>query len=215
MDKNKVLESIKKLRESSKKRNFSQTFDLFINLKGINPKQDKIDIFMQLPHGSGRTNKIAALIDRELATKSKIFDRVILKEQFPILKKDTKQLKKIVSEYDYFVAQANLMADIATNLGKVLGQKGKMPNPKAGCVVPTTIDLEPIKQKLLNQVRLMTKDQAALKVPVGKENFQDSQVAENILAVYNSLLHSLPKEKENIKSIKLKLTMSKSIGIDY
>lgn len=217
MEKNKVLASIKELRKISKKRNFSQTFDLMFNFKQLNPKQadQKVDLFLKLPHSHGKVPKIAALIDRELATKAKIFDKVILKEEFPILAKNKKEFKKIASEYDYFLAQGNLMADIATHLGRVLGQKGKMPNPKAGCIVPPTADLEPVKQGLINQVRLMTKDQPTIKIPVGKEDMDDNNLTENILAAYNAVLHALPREKDNIKSIKLKLTMSKSVGIEY
>ena len=217
MDKNKLLASIKELKASSKKRNFNQTFDLAINLKNIDTKQadQKVDLFIQLPFNNGKVPKVAALVDQDLETKAKIFDRVILKAEFPILGKDKKQLKELASEYDYFIAQGDLMADIATNLGRVLGQKGKMPNPKAGCIVPPTANLEPLKSRLLKQVRLITKDQPSIKVAVGKEDFDDDKLAENILAAYNAVLHALPKEKENIKSIKLKLTMSKSVGIEY
>ena len=217
MEKNKVLASIKELRSSSKKRNFNQTFDLIFNFKQLNPKQadQKIDIFLKLPHHHGKTPKIAALVDKELATKAKIFDRVILKEEFPVLAKNKKELKKLVSEYDYFLAQGNLMADIATHLGRILGQKGKMPNPKAGCIVPPTAELEPVKQGLIKQVRLITKEQPTIKIPVGKEDMDDNALTDNILAAYNAVLHALPREKDNMKSIKLKLTMSKSVGIEY
>lgn len=217
MNKAKVLESIKKLRESSKKRNFSQTFDLSINLKELNPKlaEQKVDLFIQLPHQNGKIPKIAALIDQELETKAKIFDKVVFKNEFQSISQNKKELKKFAADYDIFLAQANLMGEIATNFGKVLGQKGKMPNPRAGAIVPPTAELEPIKQRLLKQVRLITKDQPTVKVNVGKESFEDEKIADNILAAYNAVLHALPREKDNVRSVKLKLTMSPSVSIEY
>ncbi len=216
MDKKAILESIKKLREISKKRNFNQSIDLIVNLKQLDPKNadQKVDLFLQLPKEKPKKPKVCAFVDKELETKAKIFDKVILKDDFQKYSKDKKATKKLASEFDYFVAQANLMGEIATNFGKVLGPKGKMPNPKAGCIVPPVIPtLEPIKKKIESTVRFVTKDQLVVKSSMGSEEMPEEDLVENINFAYNTLLHALPREKENIKSVFIKFTMSPSIEI--
>ena len=216
MNKKTILESVKKLREVSKKRNFTQSIDFIANLKQLNVKNpdQKVDLFLQLPKLKTKKPKICALIDKELATQAKIFNTVILKEDFPKYAKDKKLTKKLASSHDYFIAQANLMGEIATIFGKILGQKGKMPNPKAGQIVPPVIpSLQPIKTKIESSIRLVTKDQLVVKSSIGSEEMSDEDLTENIYFVYNALLHSLPTEKENIKSIFIKLTMSPSVEI--
>jgi len=216
MDKQNILDSLKELRKVAKKRNFSQSIDLIINLKQLNPKssEDQIDVFLQLPNAKPKKARICALIDKELDTKAKIFDTVILKEEFQKYAKNKKLTKQLASKHDFFIAQANLMGEIATAFGKVLGPKGKMPNPKAGCIVPPVIpSLEPIKQKLNSTIRFSSKNQLVMKASIGSEEMKDEDLTENIFHAYNSILHVLPKEKDNLKSILIKFTMSPSVEI--
>ncbi len=215
MDKKIILDAVKKLREVSKKRKFPQTLDVSINLTRLDIKnpENKIDIFLQLPHHKGKKPKICALVGKELSTKAKIFDKVILHDEFDVYAKDKKALKKLAREFDYFVAQANLMAEIGAKFGKVLAPRGKMPNPKAGCIVPPTADLEPLAKRLENTVRLLIKDQPSIKTIAGSEDMPDEELAENIFRVYDAVIHELPQEKSNIKSFLIKFTMSPSIQI--
>lgn len=216
MDKNNIIDSIKKLREISPKRNFSQTLDISVNLAKLdlkNPEQ-KIDIFVQLPHKLPKEPKICAFVGKELSTKAKAFDKFIMQEDFVKYSKDKKELKKLAREYDYFVAQANLMAEVGSVFGKVLAPIGKMPNPKAGCIVPPTADLEPLAKRLKSTVRLITKEQLVVKAVAGTENMSDDILADNIFAVYNALIHKFPQgEKVNMKSFLIKFTMGPSIQI--
>nr|MBA4405465.1 hypothetical protein [Nanoarchaeum sp.] len=216
MDKHVVLESIKKLREISPKRKFNQTLDISVNVAKLdikNPEQ-KIDVFVQLPHKLSKEPKVCALVDRELSTKAKTFDKCIVREEFVNYSKDKKELKKLSREYDYFVAQANLMAEVGSVFGRVLAPLGKMPNPKAGCIVPPTADLEPLAKRLKTTVRLITKEQLVIKAIAGTENMSDDDLAENILAVHGALLHKFPQgEKVNMKSFLIKFTMSPSVQI--
>jgi large subunit ribosomal protein L1 len=216
MNKKHILDSLKKLREISKKRNFNQSIDLIINLKQLNPKSsdDQIDVFLQLPKARLKKARICALIDKELETKAKIFDTVILKEEFAKYAKDKKLTKQLATKHDFFLAQANLMGDIATAFGRVLGPKGKMPNPKAGCIVPPVIpNLEPIQQKLNSTIRFVSKSQLVVKASVGTEDMLDEDIVENIFHSYNAVLHALPKERDNMKSIFIKLTMSPAVEV--
>jgi len=216
MNKKAIIDSIKKVREVSPKRKFPQTFDLIINLQNIdvkNPDQ-KVDLFVQLHYPKGKKPKVCALVGPEMETKAKpLFDQVILKEEFSTYGKNKKAAKKLASSYDYFIAQANLMAEIATAFGKVFGPKGKMPNPKAGCVVPPTIDLKPIANRLEFTARATTKEEPIVKTAVGTENMKDEEIADNAFTVFNAVLHAVPNEIHNIKSMFLKLSMGPVIQI--
>ncbi len=215
MDKTLVLSKLKELREKSKKRNFSQSIDLIINLKQLDLKkpENKIDLFVLLPYSKGKKTKICGLVDKELLKESKEnLDHTITKEEFQNLNK--KQIKKLAREYDFFIAQANIMTDVAKFFGKIFGPRGKMPNPKVGCAVPGNMLLKPLKEKLERTIRLQTKNELIIKTMVGKENIKDEEIADNIMVIYNALVASLPQEKNNIKETLIKLTMSNPIKIE-
>ena len=214
MNKKEIVDVIKKVKDISKKRNFIQTYDLIINLKDIDLKnpENHIDIFVTLPYSKGKKSKVCALVGPELAEQAKqVCDNVVLEKEFDGLTK--KDIKKLAEEYDYFIAQANLMPKIASIFGKVLGPRKKMPNPKAGCIVPPKANLKPLYEKLLKMVRIMIKEHLFVQIPVGKEDMDDEQVAENIMVIYDNLAHSVPDEKRNIKSMYLKLTMGKPVKL--
>jgi large subunit ribosomal protein L1 len=214
LDKKQVLEAVKLAREFSTKRNFSQTFDVIINLKDINLKKPEhnIDIFAVLPNAKSKPIKLCALVDRDLTEKSKVFDRVIAKPDFVKYQKP-KDVKKLADEYSLFIAQGNIMADIAKTFGKVLGARGKMPNPKAECIITPASDLNLLKDRLHRIVRLRTKNEPIIKAPVGLEDMPDEKIAENILFLYGSLTHVLPLEEANIKNLQVKLTMGTPVRV--
>ena len=81
-----------------------------------------------------------------------------------------------------------------------------MPNPKIGSVLPPNANIKPLYEKLRMTVNLVTKNEPTIKCSVGKEDMDD-RVIDNILTVYNSIIQKLPNEKQNIKSVLLKLTM--------
>lgn len=210
MDKETIIKAIKELRQKSPKRNFSQTFDLVIQLQDIDLKkqEQKIDAFITLPHTLGKKLKICGLVKQLKEKSQEAFDETIAEDDFVRYTKDKKLVKKLATTYDYFVAQADLMGRVATVFGKVLGPKGKMPSPKAGCVVPTAIPtLKPLADKLQKTVKIQTKNELAIKAPVGKDTMKDDELADNIEAIYNAVLKLVPHEKNNIKQVMLKLTM--------
>ncbi len=212
MNKQQVEKAIKELKKGTK-RKFSQSYDLIINLKGINPKSENVDFFVTLPHPKPKKPKIAIFSGPELKDQAKqVCDLVITEADFPKYA-DPKAIKKLAQEYDYFIAQANLMAKVAQNFGKVLGTKGKMPNPKLGCVVPPNANLEPLIKKLQATVRLSNNKATNLQCMIGKEDQSDDHIAENAVAVYNSTIKNVPQEKQNIKNVQLKLTMGKPVKI--
>ena len=214
MDKKLLLDTIKKVKESSKK-NFIQKIDLIINLKNINLKkpEENVDLFVNLPHTPGKKIKICALIGKEVQDQASVFDKVIKREEFQDYQ-DKKLIKNLAKDYDYFVAQTNLMAEIAKVFGKTLGPRNKMPNPKSGAVISPGMNLAELKTKLEKTVRLKTKNEPIIKTYVGNQEMDDKQIADNILSCYNSVTRVLPQEEANVKNIILKLTMGPVFKIE-
>lgn len=216
MDENRVLEAINKLKETTQKRNFTQSYDLIINLKSLDLKknENQIDLFIPLHYSKGKPGRICALVGPELYDEAKkSCDKAIVQDEFEKYAKEKKITKKLASEYDFFIAQANIMPKVATAFGKVLGSRRKMPNPKAGCVVPPKANLKPLYDRLQKTVRAYAKERPLIQCPVGNEKMPDKEIIDNVMNIYNNVLHHLPNEKNNIKSIFLKLTMSKPIQI--
>ena len=215
MEKEEIQSALQKAKDISGKRNFKRSFDLIINLKGLDPKkpEHQVDAFITLPHSRGKKIKICALVGAELGEQAKeIFDSVIMSDNFNSYK-DKKEIKKIANGFDYFIAQANIMPKVATVFGRVFGPRGKMPNPKSGGVVPPNANLKPLYEKLQKTIRATTKSAPLIQCCIGTEDMDVKDVAENGLTVYNSVLHVLPNEKHNIKDIYVKLTMGKPVKI--
>ncbi len=215
MDKEQILSALAKAKDISGKRNFNQSFDLIINLTGLDVKKQEhqVDSFITLPHSKGKKAKVCALIGPELEEQAKsVCDSFILSDAFDRYK-DKKEIKKLAANFDFFIAQANIMPKVATAFGRVLGPRGKMPNPKSGSVVPPNANLKPLYEKLQKTVRATTKSAPLIQCGIGKENMDLNDIAENALTVYNSLLQVLPNEKHNIKGIYVKLTMGMPVKV--
>jgi large subunit ribosomal protein L1 len=216
MNKEEVLNAIKEVRSSSKKRNFSQTFDFQVRLQQLDlKKQDnKVETFATMPHSRGKKVNVCALVGGTLFKDAQEHcDKAIIEDDFKALGKDKKAMKKLVREYDFFIAQADKMPLVATSFGRFLGPLGKMPSPKAGGIVPPKGSTKNIFAKLQKTVKISVKTELSVKCPVGKEDMDDDDIAENIMAVFNVLVNALPQHENNIKSSILKLSMSKPIAI--
>ncbi|MBI4151682.1 hypothetical protein HY496_01815 [Candidatus Woesearchaeota archaeon] len=211
MDKQNVKKALDELKQFPKKK-FVQSYDLVINLKNLVTKQDAVDAFVTLPHSKGKKIKVAAFVDQQLASQAEQFcDLVIRETEFQ--KYDRKKMKSLAQEYDYFIAQATLMPKVAAAFGKVLGTKGKMPNPKLGCVVPPTASLEPLVKKLNSTTRVQSRKGMALQCMIGKESQPEEEIIANVMAVYQTVLKAVPNETQNIKNVALKLSMSKPVKV--
>jgi len=212
MNQNEIKSLLAKAKKS-KKRSFTQSYDLIVTLKGLDLKRQQIDFYVNMHHSRGRKLKVCALVGPELADDAKkICDNTILPDGFDKYK-DKRLAKKLAAEYDFFIAQANVMAKIAGSFGRVFGPRGKMPNPKAGCVVPPKTSLGPLYEKLQKTIRINLKTAQMVQVPVGNEKMPDEEVIDNIKTIYDSLIHHLPNEKNNIGSVYLKTTMGKPIKL--
>ncbi|MBD3311841.1 50S ribosomal protein L1 [archaeon] len=216
LSKEEVLKGLKKLRELSPKRNFTQTIDLQISLRDFDPKknENKLKEVVILPHGRGKKASVAAFVDKELVGEArKIYDEVILKDDFKKYAKK-RAAKNLVRRHKFFVAQANLMGEVAKSFGRYLGPKGRMPDPKAGAVIPPKKDLlKPLYDKLQKIVRVRVRDQPNINLMVGVESMTDEQLADNVMAVYKVVRSRLPRGEDQIGGVYIKMTMSRSVAL--
>lgn len=194
----KALEELRK----HEARKFNQTVDLIINLQKFDPKRNQLNIFVSVPFKI-KDKKICAFLE----AKNKSFD-TITPAEFKNYS-DKKALKGLVKKYDFFIAQASVMPRVASAFGKVLGPAGKMPSPQLGILMDANERaIEEIKKKIENSLKIRVKE-ASVKLAIGKQDMKDGQIIENALAVYNAVVKDLPKGKDNVKNLELKLTMSK------
>lgn len=200
-----IKEALKELR-SQKKRKFIQTLDLIVNLRQFDVRKEALNTFVTIPNSNDK--KIGAFLTK----KSKLVD-TITELDFPKYN-ETKDIKKLARKYDLFIAVAPMMSKVATKFGRVLGPLGKMPSPQAG-IIPKDDD-ETVKvmlEKMKKVVRVRNKE-LAIKLPIGKENMEDSKLEENIIGVVKGLEGKLPRGKENIKEILIKFTMTKPVKVE-
>ncbi len=209
-------ESFKKAIIEAKKqsgdRKFKQSLDIAINLKLL-PKGTKIEEHIQLPQGRAKPAKICGLVSAELKDQaSKLCDSMVLADDFPKWT-DKRKIKKLLSEHHFFIAQANIMAQVAKTFGKYMGPRGKMPNPKAGQIVPPKVNLEPIVKKLKATVVLKLTKSPVLHTTLGSQELDDDKLAENAYHIYEAILHVLPNHDQNIASMFVKTTMGKAVKV--
>jgi large subunit ribosomal protein L1 len=204
--KQEILEAVKKAKEESKPRNFTQSVDVVIIIKDLDVKkpENRIDEEVLLPNGRGKEVKIAFIADGELALQAKNAgaDLVIKKPELEDMGKDRKEAKKIANQHDFFVAQADMMPLVGRFLGPVLGPRKKMPKP-----VPAAAKPEPIMGRLKSTVKVRIKDQPVIQALVGSQDMEDELIAANIEAVLGVLDQKLEKGRSQIKSMYVKTTM--------
>ena len=198
--------ALTELRKNESKK-FKQTVDLIVNLQKFEVKKTPLNIFVRIPNKS-KDKKIAAFFESE----SEFIDTIT---EIDFKKySDKKKLKNLVKKYDFFIAQAKLMPKVATVFGRVLGPAGKMPSPKLGILVDDSEkNVKELVERINKTIRVQTKE-PSIKVSIGKLSMKDSELIENATQVYNSILNELPNNKDNIKSVMIKSTMSKSLRVE-
>lgn len=207
----KALDALKK---EAKGRKFNQTVDVIVTLKDLDLKkpEEQVDFYLKLPNGMAKKKKVCALVGPELIEDSrKVFDKAFVQQEFEKLGK--KEVKKMAEEYDYFVAQANVMPKVAAVFGRILGPRGKMPNPKAGCVVAPKSNVGPVFEALTQTIRIRTRSALVLQIVAGTIDMPEDKLIENIELIYDQVIHHLPKEANNLKNMYFKLTMSKPVKV--
>ena len=201
-----ILERIKEVKEKSKKRNFSQRYDLIINLKDLDLKkaENKIDEFLVLPKGSGKEASVTLFSD----TVKKIEDcRMIKSSEIEGLGKKKEEVKKMINQTDFFLSEPKLMPVVGKHLGKFLAPVGKMPKPVVG-------DVEKMIKDSGSAVRIIVSKQPIIHTIVGSEKMDDKDIEKNIQTLLNFLKSRLPRGKNNIKNLYLKLTMGHPVKLE-
>lgn len=201
----KIMTAVKNLRESSKKRNFSQTFDAIVSLKELDLKkpESKINEDVFIPHGKGRESKVVVFSDTIKTDKVEVYPGAHLE----LMARNRRAAKNIAKSADFILADAKLMPSVGKVLGQSLGSKGKIPKVLSG-------DVNILIGNLKKSVKVRVKDSPVIQCPIGNESMKDEQVAENLEALMKFLETRLPKGKNNVGKVELKLTMSKPIRVE-
>jgi large subunit ribosomal protein L1 len=216
MDKKSVAKAFEELKASTKERKFDQSVDLVVNLKDLNLKkpEEQVEFFAILPHPLKKKKMICGIVAADMEEEAKsVCDKVITQAELTKLKDDKKAVKKLAEEFDFFIAQSNIMGQIAGAFGRVFGPRGKMPNPKSGAVVAPKAALKPVYETLQKTAKLSAKKLPIFHVKVGTMSTPAVEIAENVMYMYDQIVHHLPKEKHNVKNALLKLTMSKPVKL--
>lgn len=201
-----LKEALAELRKNEKKK-FSQSVDLIVNLKGVDMKRDNVSTVIALPN-KFKDKKVCGFLNNRTELV-----KTITKLDFPKYK-EKKDLRKLVKEYDAFIASAPLMASVATTFGKVLGPAGKMPSPQLGVIMQENDNaIKDLLEKISRSIKIKAKE-ASIKVVIAKEDMSDDKILENIKTAYNGIVEALPTKKENIKNVMIKLTMSKPVKVE-
>ncbi|MCC7573587.1 MAG: 50S ribosomal protein L1 [Candidatus Methanofastidiosum sp.] len=207
-----VLRAVKKAKETSKPRNFTQSMEMSINLQGLDMKktQNRIKEDFVLPNGRGKDVKIGIFASGDMAQRAKkenlsIFDQ----EDIDKLAKDKKLAKKVANSHDFFIAQTDFMTLIGKSLGPIFAPRGKTPAP-----LPPTAPLEPILNKMKKTVKIKSYNQSVIHMFVGSEKMEDEMLAENISEIIKFFEKKLEKGYDNIKSIYIKTSMGPAVKLE-
>lgn len=208
----KILEIVNEAKEKGTDRNFTQSFDLSVSVKGIDlsKPENRINEEITLPHGTGKEQKVAIFAEGELAERAREAgaDKVLGRDELKELGEDKTKAKKVAEEYGSFLAQADLMPIVGKELGPVLGPRGKMPQ-----AIPPTEDPTDQIEASRNTVRISIRENPVANLPVGREDMSSEKVAENVKEVLDFISSQLPKGPKQIQSITLKTTMGQPVSI--
>jgi large subunit ribosomal protein L1 len=186
--------------------------DLAINLKNLDLSQPRfrVDEEIILPHGLGRSIAVAVFARGETAllAKGAGADLIIDPETIEEYGDDKNKARELAESYDFFIAEVAYMPTIGKILGKILGPRGKMPEP----LTPDK-DIAQIIHKTRSSIKLRSKDRMTFHAPIGRRDMPAEAVAENIEAVVIRLEQVLDKGVQNIKSIYVTTTMGKSARV--
>ena len=202
------LEAIKILKEKSSVK-FVESLDVSINL-GIDAKKSDQNIrgSLVLPNGTGKTVKVAVFCEGEDAQKATAAGADIVG-----MEDLAEMVKKGDFDYDIIIATPDTMK-IVSPLGQILGPKGLMPNPKVGTV---SKDVEKaVKNAKSGQVQYRTDKAGIVHCAIGKVEFTEEKLAENLRALLTEVVKAKPSSSKGkyLKKISLSSSMGPSLMVD-
>jgi len=213
LDQKTIINAIKEAKEKAKKRNFTQSIELIVNLQDIDMKSPggRIQERVELPYPSSeKPNKICVIASGELALNAKRAkaDLVIERDDLKELAGKKKEIRKIANEYDFFIAEAPLMPLVGKTLGTALGPRGKMPVP-----VPPRADIAGLIEKHRKMVFIRMRNQPVIQCRVGTESMNEEKIAENVQVILRVLEGKLKRGIKNIESAYIKMSMGTPVKI--
>lgn len=200
-----VRQLVQEARKKAAKRNFTQAFELVLTFKELNPKQPlNLNEVIFLPHSFEKKPKICVIASGDLALRARNLgaDLVIDSEELDRLANQKRAIRKIASNYDFFLAEASLMPKVGKILGQYFGPRGKMPTP-----IAPNAPLEQILGRYRSATRVRSRGQFAAACKVGDEKMVDDRIIDNTLAVVDAVVKKLPLGLKNIGGAVMKLTM--------
>lgn len=203
-----ITDAVAKVKECATAK-FTESVDIAVRL-GVDPKKadQAVRGTVSLPHGIGRTVRVLVLAKppRDEEAKAAGADHAGF----------TDYIQKIQggwADIDVIVATPDVMGEVG-KLGKILGPRGLMPNPKSGTV---TMDVaKAVKEVKAGKIEFRVDKAGILHATVGKANFEPKQLADNIHAFLSTVVRLRPATAKGayIKSIALSSTMGPSVMID-
>jgi len=190
---------------------FDETVDLTMRL-GVDPKHadQMVRGTVVLPHGLGKTKRVAVIASGEKVREAEAAGAEIVGGEELV----EKIQKESWTDFDALIATPDMMRSVG-RLGKVLGPRGLMPNPKTGTV--TTDVAAAIKEIKAGKVEFRTDKTALVHVPVGKLSFSPEKLIENAMTVITSVVKAKPSAAKGkyVKGITLSSTMGPGIALDH
>ncbi len=202
------LEDAVKLLKQRATAKFDETIEVAINL-GVDPRHadQMVRGVVSLPNGSGRSARVAVFAKGAKADEAKRAGADIVGAEDL-----AEQVQKGEINFDRCIATPDMMG-IVGRLGKVLGPRGLMPNPKVGTV---TMDVtQAVKDAKGGAVEFRVEKAGIVHAGVGKASFEDRAISENVRALINSVVRAKPSGAKGhyLKKISISSTMGPGIRI--
>jgi len=212
IDKNKYYildEGVNKLKESSTAK-FEESVEISVNL-GVDPKHSDqlVRGIVSLPHGTGRNVKVLVLNrgDKDEEAKQAGADYVGFEDYI-------KKIQEGWLDFDVIIATPDVMSSVG-KLGKILGRRGLMPNPKSGTVTKNVG--RTVKEIKAGKIEFRVDKYGILHTPVGKVSFDKEKLIDNVLTFISAVVKLKPPtvKGQYIKKIALSSSMGPGIKIDH
>jgi large subunit ribosomal protein L1 len=192
--------------------NFDSTVEVHMRL-GVDPRHadQQIRDVVVLPHGLGKSVRVLVFAQGEGAAQARAAGADVIAD-------DDETLAKIQggwTEFDVAVATPDMMGKVG-RLGRILGPRGLMPNPKAGTVVPAEDIARVVNESKAGRVEFRLDKTANLHVPIGKSSFDQKMLFENLAALMEAVKKARPAAAKGtyLKRVVLTTTMGPGIKID-
>ena len=202
------LEDAVKLVKDLKFVKFDESVDLAINLD-VDPRHadQNIRLTTTLPHGTGKEVKVLVVAQGPKEKEAKEAGADYVGKEY------LEKIKGGWSDVDKIIATPDMMAELG-KLGKVLGPKGLMPNPKSGTV---TMDVtNAVRELKSGKIELRVEKNGIVHTQCGKSSFQENALVENIQTIYDTVMKAQPASVKGtyLKKMSVSSTMGPGIKID-